>query len=1251
MNKCINKKVSLLVLIVLAICCAFAGIATLRAKAEGDIQMCTVYAPSVEFNYDEDDELYYEVWFEPVHEFTSFSIELEFPEFIEVVKVIPNYRLGADEDGRVGITTGPNAGSYTYDVQNNRASVALSSTEIKYAGAKLFTLELNVLEEDRQSGSVEVKSYQFINSSEITLDVEFDLGGVSVISNSIGKMGDMDGDNDVDLVDLVTVQRSITDLSGQYELTQAQAILADINGDQVIDIIDCQLIREYIVGLIPSLDNYGKPVINKYTITIHYGYGDGGWNEYGEFTVNEGVSILGYIEDFAYENDLPVVESYYDGTRQQQVLGADVLWSDIELYLVLERQETPTEYTFTVYYKNVTHGDEGCAGDYTAPANAYLVEYITSVANESGANVLGVYFDSAFENMIDSDYQITSNLSVWVIVENQEQESTQYVMNVYGSSRNGFVPAGTYEVNQGDSISQIIMLNFEYMMEILDGIYYDAEMTLPVGENDVVSGNVDIYLYSSKMHGSGEENPQEIYIEVYVLGDEGWEYLIQLFVENGANVYDTVQGFFGPQAEYIVGVYYDDSMMNIVSPIDVAMESVSVYVNIRDISESDKEKMLVVELLSEDGQSFDVRQIPVAGLEGQNVLEIISMYFNRQITRAYYVDEFNTQVGEEDVYNEQTSMNIRVVVNKVFVNIMDEELNLMHRFVGYGFDGDNFNIVGHDVANRNGFYAIIDISTSPSFDAEIGEEDLVYNNAEIYVLVNNNGGDQEMRASYWVEIIERANGELSSTGMARGGSVSLGEKLIDLGNQLVPMLGGLYTVIGYYYDIECTQAIPEGALVVEGDNEVYILVELVDIYGEYFVSSMQGDDKGTLTINQDGTATFGNTAGSWDIINGMCYYNYGKYSQNVFMLYPSEENATAMLYSEFNAENFEETDEFKQLAGEYVWREEAMGEIGVEEYRIVLYSNGACEITAMGMTMRQSYSVVAENVVMVSLMGMNQYFNVDKENGEMVMNYFAEYVGEFNLFKHIDYGRQIIGTIEIEFDGSATITYLDETTVSGTAVYNSGSILFYISEFHCMNLGVVGDYGAMEGYVINEVFDGSEFEENPDFSSLVGTYDFLKHEQDDMYTITFYANGVYKSISSYGFTEIGRYALYEDKILLYYYNSFCESIIVFDGNIGAYVRYDGYVELPDEGGDGEEPKYTIPEAWYTRIDDENIQMYFRQDGTVIINEYGNERESFYSYDGKIVQVEGVSYVLDVDNLTMQIKPIIDSPIGGGVVFQ
>lgn len=1248
MNKSINKKVSLLVLIVLAICCAFAGITIARANAISDTDTNVVYAYSQEIEYEEGETFTYEVWFSPIEEFTSFSMDLVFPEFIQVVRVLPNYELGCDEDGRVGIMTGPNAGSYSYDVEDNLASVSLVATAPKYAELKLFTLELIALEDANQTGEVLASDFKFINANEDELSVEFNLGYIEIVSESLGRMGDMDGDNDVDLIDLVIVQRSITDLSGQYALNQTQRTLADINGDCVIDIIDCQLIREYIVGIIPSLDDYGKPVIKEHTVSIYYGYGDGGWNKYDDLIYEEGVSILESIQEFADANGIVVVESYYDANRQEQVLGADVLWNDIEIYLVLQQQELPTEYTFTVYYRNVTYGDEGCAGDYTAPANSYLIDYISRVASESGANVLGVFFDSDFENMIDSDYQITSNLSVWVLVESQQNESTSYVMSVYGSSQNGFVPAGTLDVHEGDNIYQIVINNYGYMMEILDGIFYDADMTMPVGEYDEVNGNLEIYLYISIMHGGGspDEN-QEVYISIYVnRGNGEWTYDKQLCVTNGSYIYEAVYYSFNYMTTEVYGMYYDENMSNSVSEYDVANENLDVYVSINIFGGESKEDVLSVELVSEDGFAF--MSYYVAIHNGDNILQTIRNRLGKENVTAFYMDGNNTPVGEDDVYSQNTCIQIKVDVKRITAVIFDQNYNYITKIYGYGFDGETLRIsVEMSVAQYG--YLVISMSESAEFNTELGFDVEVYNNAQVYVMVEiYNGGGEGMNAYCWIEAIENINGNLLPTGMGFGEPIATGVNLIDLASKLLSQIGNLYNVVGYYYDSSCTQVIPEDAVTVNGENSVYILLQLIDISGEYIVYSMSGDILDNLTVNSNGTATFGTINGEWNIISGMFFFNYGLYSQNIFMLQPSEEDNMAMLYSEFNAENLEVTEEYSAFVGTYIWHEEEMDEMGAGAYEIVLFGNGACQITAMGMIMRVPFSVVTDDIICIVLMGNAQHFNIDKENGVAEPNYFANYVGVFTLYGHSDFGEITLGSIEICIDGSSTITYTDGTKIKGTAVYNSGSILFYISEFHCYSIGLRWQETTIESCHLDEEFDGSDYVENPDYAHLVGSYDFLKYEWEDMYTLTLYANGVYTCVSYYGFMEMGRYEVYDNDIIaLYYYDNYCESIIVYDQDLGAYVRYDGEIQLPD----GKEDGNVVPEAWYTRIDDENVQMYFRQDGTVIINEYGNERESFYSYEGYIVNVEGIEYVLDIDNLTMQIKPIIDFPIGGGVVFQ
>lgn len=1353
MNKITKKRFSLLVSIMLALSVMFTNLMATTVFAEEYSGVSTVSASAVELDY-EGEEQSYEVWFEPNAEFSSFYLKLELPEFVEITDAETNYALGADKDGFVGSMTGSGAGGYTCEFMDNVVAVSLSGASAITGNVELFTLTVSAIENIDYTGHVRVVESQFIDSNENELEVDFELGDITVnAKESLGAMGDMDGDNDVDLIDLVTVQRSITDLTGEYALNDVQLVLADVNCDGAVDMIDCQLIRKYIVGLIDSLENYNNPVNNYYELEVYYGYGDNFTLE-GEYTVKEGVNIYSYLEDLAYQKSYNVLSFWYS-YPYNAISSEDVMSYDTKAYLLLENKapeyymysfytnangeyeyvgfvdgyvgetylqvaerlqlgniygiylereeinevssviiadnvlvyidvlpepEAPSEYKVTVNFENISNGEKGNAGDYTVPANVSLVEYLTEVALSNDAKVESVYLDADYVTPIDYGYIINSDLEVWVIVSNvggDENPNTEYYMFVYASTQNGFKLVQQLSVYEGDNISDIIYQYYAEMMEIVDGVYYDEAMTEVSYDTDVVTGNVNVYLYAEEMHGNGGSGDETdtYYISLYGnTADGGWEYAGQLSVPAGTYIIETINGYFGEYSSYIEGFYYDTAMTSPVGARDTVSGNIDVYMYSSKAGEDvgggenvGKEEYIYVDLVSEDGQNFGSKQIPM--IQGECILQSIRNFFGNWEMTVYTYDEVGSEITDDLIYGEHTTNAFYVNVIPVFINVMSQECQLLNRIMGYGFEGDMPKQIAVQFAMENGYNNYYQIAPDGLFEGSFAEEDVITNNMEIYIMVESYS--EESGIYCFVTIMEQMNGVwVESTGRSK--RMPEGTFLIEIGDSVVAeMMGTLYNVDGYYYDVAMTREISASDVLEKEGTEIYVKVSLKDLSGDYAVMSMQNEELGTLIVNADGSATFNKVTvstetgekvevpytGEWLVMSGMFFFNYGTYSQNIFMIQlmeSSEEGSMsgitdgtmtdtengaiamkgmAMLMSEFYAEEYAVQEKYSAVAGDYVWYEEMMEEMGVDGYYITLYANGVCELTAMGMTMRMGYEVVTSRVILLNsqMMGGEQYFNINKATGEATMNYVAQYVGEYTV---LDTNGLTIGTLAIGFDGSGTYTTTSGSLVAGTIEY-SGEFYLMLSEVQFMHFGIsYSSENTISHVILYNTFDGSSYPYNPDLDAIAGTYDVDYYESE--YTVKLLNTGVFKLESGYGYFVMGTYEVVETGLYLYENGNTSSSYMIlnYDAELGKYVMQGyGYNEEQKE-----ETVHDIVEGYYTLLDVEGTEIYVSANGTVIIEQLPDYKEEFaYKYDGKIVYIEnGMNVVLNPDEMTAQL---------------
>lgn len=79
------------------------------------------------------------------------------------------------------------------------------------------------------------------DEAEHTLDDE---GKCTVCNFGKAKLGDVNGDDEIDTKDLISIRRYMVSL----EVPEFNVLAADINGDGVIDTKDLILIRRYIAG-------------------------------------------------------------------------------------------------------------------------------------------------------------------------------------------------------------------------------------------------------------------------------------------------------------------------------------------------------------------------------------------------------------------------------------------------------------------------------------------------------------------------------------------------------------------------------------------------------------------------------------------------------------------------------------------------------------------------------------------------------------------------------------------------------------------------------------------------------------------------------------------------------------------------------------------------------------------------------------------------------------------------------------------
>ncbi len=286
--------------------------------------------------------------------FSSFELYLRMPAFVEVTDVRMSEELSAHDNA---------VATPYFDETQGIVNVAYSSAA-NISDVELFCIDFIVVDYTEQYSQVEHVKSSFVNADAVSVNSSIDLGYIQIGNANMSKKGDVDGDKQVTLADLLIIQRSL--VNPNYSLNDDQFAMADIDNNGNLDMIDCQYIQNYLVGKIDSLENIGGsgdlPSVTTYSLSVAAMDINGNRLFSGVYTVNLGDEynvVLNQIrtivsERYAIKNYAGISSEEYgslDSSDGLIVKGNDnvILYFELAEGSVVDKKVV---YTFSVAIPN-----------------------------------------------------------------------------------------------------------------------------------------------------------------------------------------------------------------------------------------------------------------------------------------------------------------------------------------------------------------------------------------------------------------------------------------------------------------------------------------------------------------------------------------------------------------------------------------------------------------------------------------------------------------------------------------------------------------------------------------------------------------------------------------------------------------------------------------------------------------------------------------------------------------------------------
>lgn len=387
----------------------------------------------------------------------SYQMEIEMPWFVEVTSV----QSCVEDDTSV----------FTENVNGNKFTVAYSSAYDMSGGVTLFDIYFTITEEVNDTAWLYLNNCMFTNSNSKEVGVSASLGYISVTAEQEvvkATKGDVNMDGMIDLQDIILTQQYIV---GTSYLNDEQYNRADINNDGMVNILDCQYMQGYLVGRLDSLENIGGVEDDK----------ESAWYELHVYDMNGNHFETTKLEVPAGRDVYDCAKAYvskrysFNGLKVQENEDGSV-----SVYLDMGG-ETDDVYLVELYAQS-TDGTMAYIGGFSVGAGTYVYTFIEPYT----------YKDGYAGCNVDEKSQIYSDMRI-VLYYNTVNSGYEVRIEYYCEMNGTYEQMGsnwsTYP--EGESLLNMVSAGEGF---IIEGVYYDADFTKEVTAEDVVAGNVTLYV-------------------------------------------------------------------------------------------------------------------------------------------------------------------------------------------------------------------------------------------------------------------------------------------------------------------------------------------------------------------------------------------------------------------------------------------------------------------------------------------------------------------------------------------------------------------------------------------------------------------------------------------------------------------------------------------------------------------------------------------------------------------------------------